>query len=167
LDNSTKLVKYAQSLCPATFDDMTHDEATTAYERAEAMVMAINEWFAGVREDMSEYVRRQPGECVPVATVDGVRYYVVKTDKRKKLRAGKVPDLLTHCFNQLDVEEFASCLSANAFKPGAVTQLVDGVDDYFEVVETEKPTLRKTMPPAFKKQLEAADRAIVSEGGEA
>ena len=163
--NSTKLVKYARTLCPANFDDMTHEEATTAYERAEAMVLAINEWFAGVREEMGEYVKRQPGECVPVATADGTRYYVVKTDKRKKLRADRTPELLELCLEHLTVDNIADCLSSNAFKPAALASLLDGSDQFFEVIESEKPSLRKTPPPAFKKRLQAMDAAIVREGG--
>lgn len=166
MDNSTKLVKYARTLCPANFDDMTHEEATTAYERAEAMVLAINEWFAGVREEMSEYVKRQPGECVPVATADGTRYYVVKADKRKKLKVDRVPELLELCMEYLTLDNLAECLSATAFKPAALASMLDQSDTFFEVIESEKPSLRKTAPPAFKKRLQAMDASIVREGGE-
>lgn len=164
---SDQLVATAAELCPVIHEGLSQEDACKRYELAEALKRAMGEWFEGVREQMTEYVKAQPGECSVLPSADGDRFYVVKPDKRKKIRSGKSAELVARCFEDMSADEFVGCLASNWAKPASIGKYLPDADDFFEEVVSEKPSLRKTMPPALKAQLQAADRAIVAEGGAA
>lgn len=163
--NSRELTKYASALCPAITEDLSPDQACRMYEMAEAFKRAVNEWFEGKREEMTEYVKAQPDGAVAIATVEGERFYVVKTEKRKRLAPGMNRELVERCFEDMSFDEIVEVLSSAWAKPGALARYLHDADRFIEVVESESPKLQKTMPPAMKARLAASDKALATEGG--